>query len=338
MMMLIRDKTEHHVREFAAEVAARVETAMRADLNQALSGCDPFLVEVLEYGLFGGGKRIRPLLAVLSSSLCGREDDSVYSLAVALEYLHVATLIHDDVIDHAQQRRGRESLVSKYGMAAAILAGDWLHARSMRLVGRLCGSPGLEIFCQATAAMVDGEFLQLRYLGNAGTGEDEYFSVIARKTGILIASTCTLGVLLAGGNQQQQAAIHLYGEKLGAAFQVVDDLLDYQGDEGQTGKKLGNDFVEGKVTLPVMSAMSRATSSEREEMMSLFAGERSQPEAYQRVFVFVERLGGFQEARARAEQLVAEALEALQCIVDEGKEESYGFLCAIAHYILERKK
>ncbi|MCF6186906.1 MAG: polyprenyl synthetase family protein [Desulfobulbaceae bacterium] len=231
----------------AAEVAARVEEVMRSDLESALQGCDPFLVEVLEYGLFGGGKRIRPLLAVLSASICGRRDDDVYLLAAAFEYLHVATLIHDDVIDHARDRRGREAVGRKYGMAAAILAGDWLHARSMHLVGRLTGSEGLDIFCRATGAMVDGEFLQLRHVGDAGIGEDEYFAVIARKTGSLIASTCAIGALFGGGDSERQQAMQNYGEKVGAAFQVVDDLLDYLGSRQQTGKKVGNDFIEGKV-------------------------------------------------------------------------------------------
>ena len=154
------------VRAMAASVASRVEIAMRADLAVALSGCDPLLIQVLEHALFNGGKRIRPLLTVLCSRCCGRDDDDLYLLAAAFEYLHVATLVHDDVIDHAPRRRGKITVSAKFGLAAAILAGDWLHARSMHLIGRLAGSQGLEIFCQATGSMVNGEFEQLRYSYN----------------------------------------------------------------------------------------------------------------------------------------------------------------------------
>lgn len=335
-MKAISEDKQVHLRTVAAQVASRVEEAMRADLESALKGCDPFLKEVLEYGLFGGGKRIRPLLAVLSSAICGRRDDAVYLLASAFEYLHVATLIHDDVIDHARDRRGREAVGRKYGMAAAILAGDWLHARSMHLVGRLSGPEGLDIFCRATTAMVDGEFLQLRYVGDAGIGREEYFAVIARKTGSLIASTCALGVLFAGGDSEQQRAMRNYGEKVGAAFQVVDDLLDYRGSRQQTGKTVGNDFVEGKVTLPVIAAMERAGTEEQQQLRTLFSGDRTESGAYQQLHDLLERLDGFGRAARTAEKLVREAVAALQVFTDAGTEESHELLVAIAEYILVR--
>lgn len=337
-MNAISEDRQTRLRAVAAQVADRVEEAMRSDLASALHGCDPLLVEVLEYGLFGGGKRIRPLLAVLSSSICGRQDADVYLLAAAFEYLHVATLIHDDVIDHARNRRGREAVGRKYGMAAAILAGDWLHARSMHLVGRLTGSEGLDIFCRATGAMVDGEFLQLRYVGDAGIGEQEYFAVIARKTGSLIASTCTIGALFAGGDLGQQQAMNRYGEKVGAAFQVVDDLLDYLGNQQQTGKKVGNDFIEGKVTLPVIAAMEQAGTEERRELKALFSGDRTRSGTCDRLYDLLERLGGFQRARQTAEELVREAVAALQVFASAEEEETYALLAAIAEYILVRNK
>lgn len=337
-MNAISEDRQTRLRAVAAKVAARVEEAMRSDLESALRGCDPLLVEVLEYGLFGGGKRIRPLLAVLSASICGRRDGDVYLLAAAFEYLHVATLIHDDVIDHARDRRGREAVGSKYGMAAAILAGDWLHARSMHLVGRLIGADGLDIFCRATGAMVDGEFLQLRYVGDAGIGEDEYFAVIARKTGSLIASTCALGALFGGGDQKRQQAMQNYGEKVGAAFQVVDDLLDYLGSQQQTGKKVGNDFIEGKVTLPVIAAMEQAGPEEQQELLALFSGDRTRDGAYRKLYDILERLGGFQRAQQTAQELVREAVDSLQVFAAAEDEETYALLSAIAEYILVRNK
>lgn len=337
-MRPVSEDNQARLREVAAQVADRVEEDMRVDLANALQDCDPLLVEVLEYALFGGGKRFRPLLTVLSSSICGCRDEEVYLLAAALEYLHVATLIHDDVIDHARDRRGREAVGRKYGMVAAILAGDWLLARSMHLVGLLTGSQGLEVFCRATRAMVDGEFMQLRYAGDLEIGEEEYFAVIDRKTASLIASTCTLGALFAGGSSARQEALCRYGEKVGAAFQVVDDLLDYLGDQQHTGKKVGNDFLEGKITLPLIAAMEQAGAEEHKELTALIGGDKGQPEAYDRLRVLLEQLDGFRLARQKAEQLVQEAVTSLEIFAGSSDKESYDLLVAIAGYILVRNK
>ena len=141
------------LRKVAAVVGERVEATMRADLSAALAGADPLLNEVLDYALFNGGKRIRPLLTVLCSRCCGRDEEDLYLLAAAFEYLHVASLIHDDVIDRAAPRRGRATVLARFGMPSAILAGDWLHAQSMYLIGRLAGRAGLEIFCRAKTSM-----------------------------------------------------------------------------------------------------------------------------------------------------------------------------------------
>jgi octaprenyl-diphosphate synthase len=336
--MTISEESQSRLREVAAQVAVNVEEAMHGDIKSALQGCDPLLTEVLEYALFGGGKRIRPLLTVLSSSICGRRDDELYLLSAALEYLHVATLIHDDVIDHARTRRGRESVRNKYGMAVAILAGDWLHARSMHLIGQLTGPEGLSAFCRATGAMVDGEYLQLRHAGNIKMREEEYFAIIGRKTASLISSTCVLGSMFAGGPARQQQALGRYGEKVGVAFQVVDDLLDYLGDQQQTGKKVGNDFIEGKITLPLIVALKQANAKEHGELTALLSGDRSGPEACEHLRVLLDRLGGFRFARQHAQSLVGEAVDSLRIFIPDGDRESYELLVAIAGYILAREK
>ena len=327
------------LRSVAATVATRIETVMRADLEVALAGCDPLLIEVLQYTLFNGGKRIRPLLTVLCSRCCGRDDDALYLLATAFEYLHVATLVHDDVIDRAEQRRGQASVTARYGIAAAILAGDWLHARSMHLIGRLAGTRGLEIFCQATASMVNGEFEQLRYACDIATEERHYFAVIRQKTGNLIASTCAIGALFAGAEPGQQQALATYGDNIGAAFQVVDDLLDFLGDTGATGKKTGNDFIEGKITLPLLHALSRADASTRQTIESLMRGDRTQPDAYAHLYALIDRLDGFNTAEQTARQLVDTAIDALAIFsASEQEREHIVLLKELACYILARKK
>jgi octaprenyl-diphosphate synthase len=324
------------LRSFAAQEAARLEKAMREDLAEALAGCDPFLAEVVEYGLFGGGKRIRPLLAILSARICGGDGTSVYRLAAALEYLHVATLIHDDVIDNAAERRGRDSVAHRYGSSAAILAGDWLHARSMHLVGRHAGIDGLEVFCRATGKMVDGEFLQLRYVADCSITEEQYFAIIHRKTAMLIASTCEIGAIFGGGSRVQRGALAEYGCKLGTAFQVVDDLLDYQGETARTGKQTGNDLAEGKLTLPFIRALANAHGRERDHLADLITGERGRENDLMAVSRLIEANEGFISARQTAKQLVREAVSALEVFTDDGDRESLDMLQALAVYVLGR--
>ncbi|NOQ46071.1 MAG: hypothetical protein GQ559_05285 [Desulfobulbaceae bacterium] len=326
------------LRTLAGDITVKVEQAMHGDLQRALVGNDPLLAEVLEYALFSGGKRIRPLLAVLSSRICGRNDETLYLLAAAFEYLHVATLIHDDVIDHADQRRGKESVGSKYGMAAAILAGDWLHARSMYLIGSLTGVGGLEIFSEATTAMVDGEFLQLRHTENVTVNEQDYFAVINKKTARLIGSTCEIGAFYAGADEKRQKALATYGDRVGIAFQVVDDLLDYLGDQQTTGKKVGNDFIEGKITLPLLHALSRADGQDKKILIELIQGNRNHSSAYETVHRIMEKLGGFDTAEKTAQKLVHEAIAALDVFAGCRDTESYAMLSGLAGYILARNK
>jgi octaprenyl-diphosphate synthase len=326
------------LRTFAGREALHVEQAMQSDLAEALGGCDPLLVEVINYGLFGGGKRLRPLLAILAARLCGAAGDTPYRLAAAFEYLHVATLIHDDVIDNARTRRGREAVGRRYGTASAILAGDWLHARSLYLVGRFAGPEGLAVFCRATTGMVDGEFLQLRHVADTALTEDDYFAIILRKTALLISSTCEIGAIFAGAAPEARRALAEYGSKLGTAFQVIDDLLDYQGDAGNTGKQIGNDFSEGKLTLPLLRALARAETPARDGIIALFAGERGGKQSLATVRRFIEDHDGFDSARQTAVQLATEAVAALNPCAGQADRESLTMLHALAGYVLARNK
>ncbi len=318
--------------------ATEMERVVCSDINSALRGNDLFLMEVLEYALFSGGKRLRPLLAIISSRLCGRDDRQLRLLAAAFEYLHVATLIHDDVIDHADKRRGRMSVVERYGMAAAILAGDWLHARSMHLIASLAGQGGLEIFCAATADMVDGEFLQMRYAGDPTVTEEQYFSVVIKKTAQLISSSCEIGALYGGGTASQVAALANYGQRIGIAFQIADDLLDYLGDEQATGKEVGNDFREGKMTLPLIHALNRGDENERRELSAVVQGDRT-GKAYKTVQYLMEKAKSFAYARQRAEMEIKKGLSALSCFASEQRHaESLAVLHSLAEYTLRRDR
>lgn len=326
-----------------APEVAKIEQTMRQDLQEATVGADPLLSEVLDYGIFNGGKRLRPLLVVLAARLCGQREEReskehIYELAIAFEYLHGATLFHDDVIDKAEMRRGKPSVNKEFGAIAAILGGDFLHSRSMFLVGALGGITALKIFCQATNAMVDGEFLQLRNAQNYNLSEDDYFEAVKGKTALLIAATCEIGALAGGAAAAEQRALAEYGISLGTAFQIVDDLLDYQGDTAQTGKAVGNDFQEGKMTLPLILALGTANVEDKKRLLFLLENESARQDGFSEAYGLIEKYDGFDLSRNRAESIIAEAVAGLK--IFRGKESLpvLAILKALAKYVLARKK
>jgi octaprenyl-diphosphate synthase len=318
-------------------MAEKIDAVMHEDLRVVE---DALLRDVLQHALFNGGKRIRPLLGVLASQLCGMTGEAIYNLAIAFEYLHVATLLHDDVIDHAEKRRGRQTANTIYGGTPTILAGDFLHARSMFLIGSRGGSRCLEIICKATAAMVEGEFLQLSFAGSHDLIEDDYFKVVNGKTAVLIAAVCEIGGIAAGGTMEQQRILRNYGTALGQAFQVVDDLLDYLGDPRQTGKAVGNDFVEGKMTLPLIYARDKADEEGREFLVALLADSpAARVESLDAVRRLIENYGGFRYAREKAETLIHTALEGLDIFTATAAPAGARvLLTGLAGYVLSRKK
>ncbi len=317
---------------------ARIEQAMQADLATLATDTAALLAEVLRHGLFNGGKRIRPLLTVLCCRLCGGRDLDVVPLSIAFEYLHCASLFHDDVIDQALTRRGRPAVNVAFGETAAILAGDFLLARSMLLVGRGAGVQGLEIFCGATTAMVDGEFLQLHNASNYNLAEEDYFAVIMGKTARLIGATCEIGALVGGADLAARQALRSYGLHLGCAFQIIDDLLDYLGDEASTGKAVGNDFREGKMTLPLIIAIGRAEEKERKRLLAMLASSEERKSGFAEACDLIARHDGFTLARQKAEDIIGEALAQLRIFDQEAVEQERGMLEGLAQYVLSRNK
>ncbi len=318
-----------------------VDEAMHSDL-QALANREKIpatLVEVLEHALFNGGKRIRPLLCILTAELCGTGSRDIYSLAIAFEYLHVATLLHDDVIDHADARRGRPAANTVFGVPPVILAGDFLHARSMFLIGTLGGERCLELICSATEAMVAGEFLQLANARNFNQSEKDYFAVINGKTALFIGAICETGGIIAGADDQQIKALKTYGANLGTAFQIQDDLLDYLGDPARTGKSIGNDFCEGKMTLPLLHAMKRAEKTERTFLLGLLKGDRSIRRAeFDQVKDIIAQSGGFEYARQLAEKLTGAAVAGLDIFKAAPNKGAVSVLTGLAHYVIRRDR
>jgi len=318
--------------------AAKIENQMRTDLAELQPEIDDLLIEILEYGLLGGGKRIRPLLVVAASRLCGASDGGVYPLACAFEYLHAATLFHDDIIDNSDTRRGNPTVNRKFGTTAAILAGDFLHAYAMSLVGRFSGKEGLAVFCEATTGMVDGEFMQLRNSENHNLSELDYHDVIMGKTGLLISAACVIGGMYGGGSEKHLLALRSYGENLGCAFQIIDDLLDYQGDSAKTGKPVGNDLVEGKMTLPLILMLNMAGGADRKHMLAILADAGRRKESVEEVCRLIEKYDGFGLARKKAEEAVEVAITALQVFDSEKTAFDRELLENLAVYVLKREK
>ncbi len=318
--------------------AAKVDEYMRADLARLQPETDELLLEVLDYGLLNGGKRVRPLLAVFASRLCGNKDENVYRLGCAFEYLHAATLFHDDIIDNSETRRGKRSVYKQFGTIAAILAGDYLHALAMSTVGRLAGAKGLEIFCNATTGMVDGEFMQLRNATKHNLTELEYYDAIMMKTGLLIAAACEVGAIYGGGTPEQVKALRDYGANLGCAFQIIDDLLDYLGDPAKTGKVVGNDLVEGKVTLPLILAFNCAGERDKKRLAALLGTKDKRSSNVQEVSGIIESVGGFAAARKEAVAAVENAIAALRIFPTHNNYYERNVLEGLAHYVLTRDK
>jgi len=213
--------------------------------------------------IHSGGKRLRPMMTIASAKMCGYEGDSQVDMAVAVEFLHTATLLHDDVVDESDLRRGRKTARLLWGNQASVLVGDYLLGQSIKMMVDVGSLNALGIFSAAAATIAKGEVMQLLASQNTATNEDEYLAVIDAKTAALFAAAAELGGAICDRPESERAALRSYGKNLGLAFQLVDDALDYSGDPEKLGKSVGDDFREGKMTLPVVLSYRRGSDEER---------------------------------------------------------------------------
>jgi len=323
--------------EIVTKEAVEINRYMRMDLQSMDSEIDSLLKRVLDYGLFNGGKRIRPLLVVFGARICGNQSDNGYKLGVAFEFLHAATLFHDDIIDGSDTRRGKLAVHKEFDIVAAILAGDFLHAHSMAIVSEYAGPKGLACFCKATKGMVDGEFMQLQNAERHNLSELDYYDVIMGKTGLLISAACEVGAIFAGASEKEVSALRDYGRYLGCAFQIIDDILDYLGDSAKTGKAVGNDYREGKMTLPLILAMNKADSMDRDILMQgLHQGQEDF--SMQKVIDIIEKYEGFSGARLHAEKAIENAFSELEIFSDKSVAFERTVLQELGNFVLNRDK
>ena len=243
-------------------VADDMQAVNRIILDKAVSDVD--LIPKLAHHLIdSGGKRLRPMLTIASAKLCGYEGAGHVRLAASVEFMHTATLLHDDVVDESDVRRGKSSARMLWGNQASVLVGDFLLGQAFRMMVDVGSLSALKILSTAAAVIAEGEVMQLAAANDTATTEDEYMEIIASKTAALFSAATEVGAAIAGRPAAEQAALKSYGRNLGIAFQLVDDALDYSGDSARLGKSIGDDFREGKITLPVILCFRRGSEEER---------------------------------------------------------------------------
>jgi len=309
----------------------RMETRIHESL-----GTDVALIQqVSKYILGAGGKRFRPLLHLLSARLCGyRGHDAEYVLGSVVEFIHTASLLHDDVIDEAKVRRGQSAANSIWGNQASILVGDYLYSKALYHGVRLHNQRVMDVLSETTTAMSEGEVLQLMQIQNPDMTEADYFRIVDCKTGVLITAACRLGAVIGKAPLSQEDALAAYGRKLGLAFQITDDTLDYAADQKQLGKELGKDLAEGKVTLPLIYLLRRADPDEQAAIRSILAAEAMTDEDLGYTIKLMEKHGVVHEALRYAQSLADGAKATLAVFPDSPARQA---LTALADYVVQRE-
>ncbi len=268
------------------------------------------ITEIGEYLRAGGGKRIRPALLLLSSKLFGDGQRGVIQLGAVVEIIHTATLVHDDIIDEAQTRRGRAAANTQWGNSKCVLAGDWLYMQAFKIAIQQRNFRVLDVFVDLTQMMVEGELLQMEKLGRL-ISLDEHFDLIYRKTACLFSTCMRLGAILGGATSEQEDKLALYGRSTGMAFQIVDDVLDLTASEDILGKPVGSDLREGKVTMAVIHALERCTPEEREKIQTVMDERAFRSVSHPQILDILNRYGSLDAALARASQFAEDARRAL---------------------------
>jgi len=315
---------------------------LQSDLEQVerefvanLSSDVPLIEKIGEYILASGGKRVRPMLLLLASRISGYRGDAAPALAGVVEFIHTATLLHDDVVDNADLRRGNASANTLYGNEASVLVGDFLFAQSFSMMVRHGDLNILRVLSRATTRLAEGEVQQLISTCDLDIEEQHYMTVIGNKTAVLIAAACQVGAILGGVSSEQEQALHDFGMDLGIAFQFMDDALDYVADQNEFGKSRGHDLYEGKVTLPLIHALRYCTAEERSEVARIVELEELSSDDLDTVCAIIDRYQGIEHTRQRALEMIASAKSRLTGFPDSAEKEA---LFELADYVVTRRK
>ena len=267
--------------------------------------------EVANHLISSGGKRLRPMLTLAAASMLGYEGDAHIKLATSVEFMHTATLLHDDVVDESDMRRGKSTARMIWGNQASVLVGDFLLGQAFRMMVDVGSLEALDVLSTAASVIAEGEVLQLSVAKNMETTEDDYLAVIRAKTAALFAAAAEVGPIVAKTDRAQRNALKSYGMNLGLAFQLVDDVLDYGGSSADLGKNVGDDFREGKITLPVILAFRRGSEDERDFWRRAIEGGETDDANLEKALGLINRYGALKDTIARAEHYGTIARDAL---------------------------
>jgi len=304
-------------------------------LNQSLGARVPVVSDIVRYALLGAGKRIRPLLFVLSSDLCGYRGRDVYRLSTLFEYVHAASLLHDDVLDNADLRRSKPSARQVWGNPAAVLGGDFLYAAASAIAVECRNFELIRLLSDVLKRMVEGQFLELEHTHDWEITKAEYMEIITAKTAALMAAACSSGALVAGADEKTVQHLGEFGSNLGIAFQLMDDLLDYTSSEEVFGKPVGKDLKEGKITLPLVYFVSELERGEVERLAELFKSQKASDQDYEEVIRRVRGHEAIERVRSEASEYVARAGELLRLFPTSEVKQS---LLELGAYLLTRRR
>lgn len=283
-------------------------------IARKLESSVPLVGNVSQYIISAGGKRLRPALLLLCCGALGFEGQQRFNMAAVVEFIHTATLLHDDVVDDSAMRRGSPTANARFGNPASVLVGDFLYSRAFQMMVDTQSMRIMAVLADATNIIAEGEVMQLMNMHNAGLDEAGYLQVIRSKTAKLFEASARVGAILSGASAPLEEACAQYGQALGTAFQVIDDVLDYTGDAAVMGKNLGDDLREGKATLPLIAAMQRGTDQERQTIQkAIETGDVGMLDA---VIAIVKNTGALDIARKAAQQEAQRAIDAAERLPD----------------------
>lgn len=316
-----------HIQQIVADDFAALNQTVVAQLHSEV----PLIESIGHYIIEAGGKRMRPVLVLLASNNLGYEGRDHIDLATVIEFLHTATLLHDDVVDMSEMRRGRPTANTKWGNPSSVLVGDFIYSRAFELLVTIGNMDIMDVMASTTNKISEGEVLQLVNQHNTRATEDDYMQVILNKTAILFAAACKSAAILAGADDTIRDSLHRFGLQVGTAFQLVDDVLDYSGSSDTMGKNVGDDLAEGKPTLPLIYVMQNGTDAERRLIAQ--AIETGGLDRLEAIVDTVIRSGALEYTRARAAACIDAAMACLQCLPDNAYRQG---LAAVAEAALNR--
>lgn len=319
--------TLDEVRALVRSDLASVDRVIRERLKSVV----PLVDQVAEHIIAGGGKRLRPLLVVLAGRACGHTGQAHVEAAAFIEFIHTATLLHDDVVDGSSKRRGRDTANEVFGNQASVLVGDFVYSRAFQMMASLRSQRVMEIMADATNVIAEGEVLQLMNAHDPETTEERYLEVIYRKTARLFEAGAQVAAVLADQTPEVQAALARFGRHLGTAYQLIDDVLDYRSNPAERGKNLGDDLAEGKPTLPLIHALRTASESDRALIRS--AIEKGGLDHLDAIIEAIESSGGLEYTMRMARQESEASLSALSALPESAFKKG---LEALARFAVER--